>query len=36
MGWGLVKAIIILPGTVLVLIPALILAATGGAALPAT
>lgn len=34
MEWGLVKAIIILPGTVLVLVPALILAATGGAALP--
>lgn len=34
MGWGLVKAIIILPGTVLVLIPALILTATGGTALP--
>jgi protein-S-isoprenylcysteine O-methyltransferase Ste14 len=34
MRWGLVKALIILPGTVLVLVPALILAATGGAVLP--
>jgi protein-S-isoprenylcysteine O-methyltransferase Ste14 len=34
MRWGLVKAMIILPGTVLVLVPALILAATGGAVLP--
>jgi len=34
MGWGLVKAMIILPGTVLVLVPTLILAATGGAVLP--
>jgi len=35
MNGDLVKAIIILPGTVLVLVPALILAATGGTALPA-
>lgn len=34
MRWGLVKALIVLPGTVLVLVPALILAVTGGAALP--